>query len=435
MNASAIRRSVAAALLSGIVLANPARAEDTIDIASMTFRTGPYAATGTPLANGQRDYMLMLNERDGGINGIRLNYSECETGAGVDKGVECYDKTSASLVVQPGASAVALEVLPKAAADKRPLLVPGYGFSAMSAGKVFPWAFNPPVTYWDGASMMLKSIANGDLDSLRGKKIVLLHLEGAYGQEPEQLLQEYADTFGFTLLPILVGVKEMQHQAEQWQRIKTEQPDFVLLWGWGAMNAGALSEAAKTGFPMDKLVGIWWSGSDADLKAAGEEAKGYRLLSWNQPAPEAQAVQDIRKYVVAADKSPTAPDEVDGLLYQRGVLISMFSVEAVKAAQEHFDTRLVNAEQVRWGFENLKLDDDALALVGVDGMIAPFATSCADHSGRGSAWMLQWNGARFVRASDALSADPEMISPLVDAEAANYAQAHAPWPANDDCKM
>lgn len=425
-----------AVLVLGMLLAAPALAEDALTIANLSFRTGPYAATGTPLANGQRDYIAMLNERDGGVNGIRLNFGECETGFNAEKALECYGKIGASSIValpwSPGALA---EILPKAAADKRPLFVPGAGFSAMSDGKTFPYAFNPPVTLWDGATMIMKNIAGGDLDTLRGKKIVLLHLDASYGEEPIALLNDYAETFDFTLLPIAVGLKEMQTQAEQWARIKDERPDFVLLWGWGAMNAGAFAGAAKAEFPMDRLVGIWWSGSDEDLKAVGEAAKGYRMLSWNLPASDSQAMQDIRKYVVANGKSRAGPEELHGLLYQRGALASMLTVEAIKAAQEHFETRLISAEQMRWGLENLKLDEDALASLGMDEMIGSFSTSCGDHAGHAAAWMLQWDGAKFVKVSDPLGADREMIAPMVEAEARKFAEAHAPWLFNDECQM
>lgn len=424
------------ALLLGTIFAAPARADDTLTIANMSFRTGPNAATGAPLANGQRDYITMLNERDGGVNGIRLNFSECETGFNTDKGVECYGKLDAATIValpwSPGATS---EILLKATADKRPLLAPGYGFSAMSDGKTFPFAFNPPVTFWDGATMILKSIAAGDLDSLRGKKIALLHLDAPYGEEPIALLNEYAETFDFTLLPIAVGLKEMQNQSEQWARIKNERPEFVLLWGWGAMNAGAFAGAIKAEFPMDRLVGIWWSGSDDDMKAVGGAARGYRMLSWNLPASDSPAMQDIRKYVVATGKTQARPEELDGLLYQRGALVSMLAVEAVKTAQEHFDTRLINAEQMRWGLENLNLDAGALAALGMDGMIGPFSTSCSDHAGHAAAWMLEWDGAQFVKTSDPLGADSEMIAPMVETEAGKFAEAHAPWPFNGQCKI
>ena len=37
-----------------------------------TYRTGPYANSGIPIANGMHDYLNMLNERDGGIGGVKL---------------------------------------------------------------------------------------------------------------------------------------------------------------------------------------------------------------------------------------------------------------------------------------------------------------------------------------------------------------------------
>ena len=66
-----------------------------VSLPNLSYRTGPFAATGIPLMNGQRDYMTMLNERDGGVNGVKLGYEECETGYNTEKGVECYEKTKA----------------------------------------------------------------------------------------------------------------------------------------------------------------------------------------------------------------------------------------------------------------------------------------------------------------------------------------------------
>ncbi len=425
-----------AALLVGTVLSVPAiAAEDAINVTNLSYRTGPFAATGTPLMNGQRDYMLMLNERDGGVNGVKLNYDECETGYNTEKGAECYEKTKAtSIVTQPWSTGITLQVLPKSNVDKVPILAPGYGFSPMTDGKVFQWAFNPPATYWDGASMILKAISDGNVENLKGKKIVLLHLDAPYGKEPIPLIQAYADKYGFTFLPIPVGVKEMQNQSAQWLQIRRERPDFVLMWGWGAMNVGAVTEAVKTKFPMDKFVGIWWSGHDGDMKSVGEAGKGYRSLSWSLPDSNSPVMQDIKKYVVDAGKSQIGEGEFDWVFYQRGVLISMFTVEGIKAAQEHFGTKVVNPEQLRWGLENLKLDEAKLASIGMAGMIGPFSTACNNHAGHAGAWMMQWDGGKFARVSDLLSADQEMIAPLVEAEAKKYAEANAPWPVNEECK-
>ena len=37
----------------------------------------------------------MLNERDGGIGGVKLIVEECETGYDTKKGVECYEQVKA----------------------------------------------------------------------------------------------------------------------------------------------------------------------------------------------------------------------------------------------------------------------------------------------------------------------------------------------------
>ena len=433
------RRGLLAALFAaGAVFAPPAVAEDIVKLPNLSYRTGPFAATGTPLMNGQRDYMTMLNERDGGVNGVKLGYEECETGYNTEKGVECYEKTKAegAIVTQPWSTGITLQVLPKSNVDKIPILAPGYGFSAMQDGKIFQWAFNPPSSYWDGASMILKAISDGNLDNLKGKKVALLHLDAPYGKEPIPLIEALAKQHGFTLLPIPVGLKEMQNQSAQWLQIRRERPDFVLMWGWGAMNAGAITEAVKTKYPMNQFVGIWWSGLDGDLKLVGEAGKGYRSLSWSLPNNESKIMKDIKQLVVEAGHSMINREsgEFDWVFYQRGAMISLMLAEGVKVAQDHFGAKVVNAEQLRWGLENLKLDEARLKELGAEGMIPPFSTSCSNHTGHAGAWMLEWDGTKFVKSSELLKADRAAIDPIVETAAKAYAEANQPWPVNAECK-
>ena len=118
-----------------------------------TYRTGPFAGSGTPIANGMHDYLTMLNERDGGIGGVKLIVDECETGYDTKKGLECYDavKPKNPVIVNPWSTGITLSLIPKASVDKIPILSMAYGLSASAKGDVFPWIFNPPATYWDGA--------------------------------------------------------------------------------------------------------------------------------------------------------------------------------------------------------------------------------------------------------------------------------------------
>ncbi|MYG26816.1 MAG: ABC transporter substrate-binding protein, partial [Boseongicola sp. SB0677_bin_26] len=271
-------RMIAAGVIS--VMAGNVAAAESLVVPNFTYRTGPFAATGIPLMNGQRDYFEMLNARDGGVGGIEVEFIECETGYSTEKGLECHERTKdRAVVTQPWSTGITLQVLSKTNVDQIPILAPGYGFSPMSDGTTFHWAFNPPASYWDGMSMILQAISDGDLSNLSGKKIAHLHLDHPYGKEPLPLLEAMGAQYGFEVLPIPVGISEMQNQSAQWLQIRRERPDFVTMWGWGAMNAGAITEAIKTRYPMDQFVGIWWSGHSDDLQLVGEEGKGYRAIT------------------------------------------------------------------------------------------------------------------------------------------------------------
>ena len=86
---------------------------------------------------------------------------ECETGYKNEKGVECYKslKSKHPAVITPYSTGITLALIPKAAVDHIPVLSMAYGLSASAVGKDFPWIFNPPSTYWDGLSIIIRYIA------------------------------------------------------------------------------------------------------------------------------------------------------------------------------------------------------------------------------------------------------------------------------------
>jgi branched-chain amino acid transport system substrate-binding protein len=229
----------------------------------MSYRTGPYSGAGAAIFNGMSDYLAMLNARDGGIGGARLLVEECETGYDTKKGVECYDSTKGKnpVVSTPYSTGITLQLIPKAAIDKIPVLSMAYGLSASADGNNFPWVFNPPATYWDGASAFVRHAAEveGGFNMLKGKTIGLVHLDAPYGKEPIPLLQALAQDYGFTLKLYPVPASQMQNQTSLWLDIRRDRPSWIYLQGWGAMNPTALKEAAKIDFPMNRLVGNWWA--------------------------------------------------------------------------------------------------------------------------------------------------------------------------------
>ncbi|MBV7396111.1 ABC transporter substrate-binding protein [Mameliella sediminis] len=415
-----------AALTSGAVQAQE------LYTPNLAYRTGPFAATGIPLMNGQADYLAMLNARDGGIGGIMINAEECETGYSTEKGVECYEKTkSKAIVTQPWSTGITLQVLPKTNVDNIPILAPGYGFSPMMDGKTFQWAYNTPGGYWDAADMIIQFIEEqGDL---KGKKVAFLHLDHPFGKEPLPVLEAAAEAKGFELNPIPVGLKEMQNQSAQWLQIRRMRPDYVIMWGWGAMNAGAITEAVKTKFPMENFLGVWWSGHDADLAIVGEAGKGYKSISWSYPNMDAPVMADIQKYVIDEGKSKTDDTEMKGVFYSRGIIISAILAEGIRVAQAEYGTPEINAEQLRWGLENLDMNEARLEELGLTGMVPPFSTSCDNHTGHAGGWMLEWDGEKFVKVSDLLTPNTDGYKALAAEKAKEYADANAPWPVNESC--
>ena len=208
-----------------------------------------------------------------------------------------------------------------------------YGLSAAAVGEQFPWVFNPPLTYWDGASAVLQYIAEqeGGMDKLKGKKIGYIYLDAGYGREPIPLLEQLAKRDGFELLKYPVAGNQMQNQGSQWLNVRRDRPDYMVMWGWGAMNPTAVKEAAKIRFPMDRFIGVWWAGGEDDARPAGEGAKGYKTLNFNAVGRDFPVIQDILKHVVEKGRvdGQRSPAKVGENLYNRGVMNSVLIAEAL----------------------------------------------------------------------------------------------------------
>lgn len=391
----------------------------------LVYRTGPYAPNGTPWANGKQDYIKMINARDGGINGVKITFEECETGYATDKGVECYErlKGKGASLFDPQATGITFALTDKVPNDKVPLITLGYGLSASQDGNVFKWNFPLMGSYWTAADILIQHLGkqNGGLDKLRGKKIALVYHDSPFGKEPMPLLDERSKMHGFELVKIPVTAPGVE-QKSAWLQVRQQRPDYVLLWGWGVMNSTALKEAQATGYPRDKMYGVWWAGAEPDVKDVGDGAKGYNALNLNTSGQSPKVIQDILKFVHDKGQGTGPKDEVGSVLYTRGVIIQALGIEAVRRAQERFGKgKVMTGEQVRWGLENLALDAKALDRLGLTGVIRPVSTSCADHMGSTWARVHTWDGAKWNFSSDWYQADEQIIKPMVKQAADKYA--------------
>jgi len=429
------RKSLKAVLASvaALALATPALAEDSIYVPLFTYRTGPFGGSGTPIADGMHDYLTMLNARDGGIGGVKLIVDECETGYDTKKGLECYDsvKSKNPVIVNPWSTGITLALIPKASVDKIPILSMAYGLSAAARGDIFPWVFNPPVTYWDGASEILSYLGGGSVDGLKGKTVGYLYFDAAFGREALPFFQAEAKSAGFDLKLYPVAPADMQNQSSKWLDVRRDKPDFLIMYGWGAMNASAIKEAVKANFPMDRFISVWWPG-DADAAASGDAARGFKELNWHGPGADYPAFADIKKLVIDAGKSQVQPGEFGGTLYDHGVYNSMLIAEGIAAAQRVTGKKMVSGEDVRRGLENLNLDAARLKAIGLGGFASPLKLTCAEHNSHSATFVQEWDGAHWRKLGEAIPPAADKVQPLIDAAAKSYAEKNAGWPTRTE---
>jgi branched-chain amino acid transport system substrate-binding protein len=415
--------AVTATGLSGAVLGTSAYAQAKEQFFPvLPYRTGAYAPNGVPWANGYVDYLKLVNARDGGINGVKISFEECDTAYATDRGVECYERLkgkAAGAIYQPLSTGITFAMTEKAPTDKNSLITGGYGRSESSDGQVFKWNFPLMGTYWSGADIIMQHITKKEGGNLKGKKIALVYHDSPYGKEPIPLLQERAKIQGFDLQLLPVTAPGVEQKAT-WLQVRQARPDYVLLWGWGVMNSAALKEAVATGYPREKLFGVWWSAAEPDVKDVGEAAKGYTGLVVTGDG--GKVIQDVKKFVHDKKQGTGPIEELDTTLYNRGLVSAVLAVEGVRRAQERFGKgKIMDGDQIRWGLENLALDDKALAKLGLATIMKPISTSCADHEGSRSARLHTWDGKKWVVSSDWIEADESIIKPLVKQYADKYA--------------
>ena len=418
----------AAAAMIAAAASGPVLAQNEQFFPALVYRTGPYAPNGVPWANGYIDYLKLVNARDGGINGVKITFEECETGYATDRGVECYERLkgkgpTGATVFQPLSTGITFALTDKAPGDKIPLVTAGYGRADSVDGAVFTWNFPLGGTYWDAADILIQHVAKkeGGFDKLKGKKIALVYHDSPYGKEPIPLLQARSKLDGFDLMLLPVTHPGVEQKAT-WLEIRQQRPDYVFLWGWGVMNSTAIKEAVATGYPREKMYGVWWSGAEPDVTPAGDGAKGYNALTFLAPAGEGQVHKDIVKYVYDKGQGTGKRDEIGDVLYNRGMVSAMMAVEAVKRAQTKYGKKPLTGEQVRWGLENLAIDDAAIKKLGFQGYMNPVRTSCGDHEGAHTAHIETWDGKKWSVTAGPYTSDMKVIDPIIRSSAQNYAQ-------------
>jgi branched-chain amino acid transport system substrate-binding protein len=409
-----LNRILAGMALAAMAAVAPAQPKEQFVPANF-YWVGPYAAGGSGISGGLLDYLEMRNERDGGINGVKFTWAKCETEYNNARGVECYERSkrqgpTGATLIHPLSTGITYSLIERATADKIPVVSIGYGRADAADGRVFPYVFPLITTYWDQAATMVRHIGeqSGGVEKLRGKKIVLLYHDSAYGKEPIPVLTDLGQKYGYELSTIPVPHPGNEQQS-QWLQVRQIRPDWVILWGWGVMNPTALKAAARVGYPRNRMIGVWWSGAEEDVIPAGNAAEGFVAAGFNVAGSDYPVIEAIRTHVYADGHGEMEDhSRIGSVYYNRGVVFGIITAEAVRIAQERFGKgKPVTGEQVQWALEHLDIGAKRLKQLGASGFMPPLKTSCADHEGSGLVRFMRWDGAHWNILTDWMAPLPE----------------------------
>lgn len=408
-------RVVLAALAVVALLAPlaPASAEE-ITLPLMIYRTGPYAPGGSGIGGGMEDYFALTNTK-GGVEGLTFKWEECETAYDTARGVECYEKTkSHAFFVSPLSTGKTYALSERTEKDRIPMLTLGYGRSEATDGKTWPYIFPVVPTYWSQASAMVNFIAQkeGGPDKLKGKKIALLHLDVPYGREPIPILTRLAREKGFEFRNFPLPAPGLEQSAAWADIARRFRADYVFQWNWGASCTAPFNEVRKNNFPIEKFWGVWWCGSEEDVRPAGDAAKGYIAAAFHAGGTQFPVMQEIIQKVHNAGKGNIDRDRVGTIYHSRGVIHGIILTEAMRVAIKAKGKPLTG-EKMEYGLSHLNITAARIKELGAEGLMSELKTTEDNHGGIGPVKFLQWDGQKWNSISDWIQPDANVVADQV----------------------
>ena len=264
---------------------------------------GIYAAVGVP----ERDALqLAFDEinQSGGILGRQIKVTVYDDEGDQTKAQQLANRfvqeDKVAAVFGPGITAMASVACPVFEQNK----VLNINFTAQRSiweGKSYIWSSVPE------DSLMAESMAKYAADKLKAKKVVILYSNVQYGVHGNDLLKEAIPKYQ---LQIAADEKWGEGNFDFTSvigRIKTANPDAILLWGSGSpSDAQIVKQLRDQGITVTLIGNTAYVGKQL-VEVAGKAAERFTAVSlMNWAAPDKTTQNFVQNYQQKYNKPPTA---------------------------------------------------------------------------------------------------------------------------------
>ena len=368
-------------------------------------RTGATQTVGIFLCPGYHDYISLVNSK-GGVEGYKIRVLEIDHEYKVPPAMEAHErfkKEGAILEGVYGTPQIAA-LTKKLEEDKILGTSPGFGNSASTDGKRYPYVFPLAASYWSQAAAAVTFVKKELGGSLKDKKIAYLFFDNPAGKDPIAILEDLSKSEGFELKTFAVPSPGVEMGAQVLDITGRYKPDFVIAHLFGRSPSVSIKEFKGKGYPLSKVISLVWGASEADIKAAGgyEVAEGYHTLQFAGVGGDFQVIKDINAMYQAQGKPAPKEQEVS-VFYNRGLMIAALHVEAVRNAIKAKGGAKPTSEDVKNGMEAIKG-------FTLGGMVPPMEVTREDHEGGG--WVQVWTvkDGKLVKNGDWFQAYRDVIN-------------------------
>lgn len=367
-------------------------------------RTGVTQTVGVFLCPGYHDYIALLNSK-GGIEGYKVRVVEIDNEYKVPPAMEAHERFKKEGAVLEGiyGTPQTAALTKKLEEDKILGTSPGFGTSAATDGKRFPYVFPVAASYWSQGAASVAFAKKQLGGNLKGKKIAYLYFDNPAGKEPLVIFEDLAKQEGFELRSFAVPSPGVEMSAQVLDITGRFKPDFVVTHLFGRAPSVAIKELKGKGYPLSKVIGFVWGASEADIKAAGgfALAEGYHTIQFAGVGTDFQVIKDINAMYQAQGK-PVPKEQETSVFYNRGVMVAALHSEAVRNAIKAKGGAKPTAEDVKKGMEAVKN-------FTLGGMVPPMVITPEDHEGGG--WVQVWTvkGGKLVKDGDWFQAYRDVI--------------------------